>query len=143
MPAKSQISNELRNQIILKKSEGQKSREIASIFSIDSFLTIFLDFFLISESSVSKILKRHKETGNADILKRSGRPPILTKRDISFVMREVNSTPNITTEELSNMVSERKNLKIAQSTIRTMLINTFYFLNLAEQSTLFLQQKQT
>ena len=53
---------------------------------------------------------------------RSGRPRKVSNRDTSFMIREVNSDPSISSQDLANLLSERKKTTIAPSTIRTILL---------------------
>jgi len=72
----------------------------------------------VSAGSISGILKRYGVQKSAKSLQRSGRPRILTERDIRYLFRFIDQDPFITSEELR----EKANLACSVRTITRELI---------------------
>jgi transposase len=106
MPAP--LSKDLRERIIIKHKKGIKPVRIQKELEIKSL------------SSICAIIKRYEETGSIEPRPlNNGRPPKMTKKNMSDLEETVLAKPDITLEELK----EQLNLPICISRICRILNN--------------------
>ncbi len=99
------ISNEIRKLLVEAKLRGEKENDIAR-------------WLKISESSVTLIWKRYRETGSFEPTPYPGRQPILTAEKFSEVKAYVNKNPDATLDEIIEAMS----LPIHKSRLSVLLI---------------------
>jgi transposase len=87
MPPVRQITPRKRAAIIALSKTGMNYKDIAGEYGI-------------SKSGVGHIVKRFKDTGRADIKKRSGRPKVTTSADDRFIKRCVTVNPFISSNDI-------------------------------------------
>ena len=76
-------------------------------------------YFSIAKSTLYRIVKQYKETGNFKIrTSQRGRKSLLTKTDIEAIKREIEKQPDVTMNE----IKERLNLSVHPETIRKKVI---------------------
>ena len=110
MGKKKQILQETRDLIISMKDRGYTQVAISTVLKI-------------SESSISKILKRHQEYGSSCVKKRSGRPRVTTRRCDNLIKRYSVSKPTATASEIrANLPNP---LVVSDRTIRRRLQKDF------------------
>ncbi len=98
------LSKDLRERIIKLREQGKTQEQIA-------------EQLLIMQSSVSRILKRHRLMGHLKTTKPPGRPRTMTADDDKLLTELVAKTPGATLEELANSMSEEVGKAISSSII--------------------------
>ena len=87
MPPVHQVTPRKRAGIIALSKTGMKYKDIAAEYGI-------------SKAGVGHIVKRFKDTGSADVKKRSGRPKVTTPADDRLIKRCVRVNPFISCKEI-------------------------------------------
>ena len=82
-----------RERVVALRQEGYKQTDIAEVLGI-------------SQSAVSKILKRQREAGNVRPRKSPGRPRLTTRRDDRQLLNFSHRKPEIALEPSSSIVEE-------------------------------------
>jgi len=77
----------------------------------------------IPRSTVSRTLKRHRETGDVEDLKKSGRPPIISIEnfDDNLITKQIENDRQITSSRISTNLRRNHDIIISSRTIRRML----------------------
>jgi transposase len=109
MPKTVEVTPKKRAVCVALKNEGLSYREIA-------------DRVGISKSSVDRAIQLVKETGQYSSRKRSGRPPVTTKREDSAIRRVVQKNPFISSADIK---TELPHLQASTRTIRRRLFVKF------------------
>ena len=78
--------------------------------------------YKISASAACRAFNRYKTEGMLEARPRSGRPSIFSKRDESFLIREIVADPSKPSSELTESICTIKKANINSSTIRKFLI---------------------
>ena len=99
------ISQDLRERIVKLRIEGLTQDEIS-------------ERLLIPQSSVSRILKRHRETGSLSVNKPPRRPRQFTPENDAFILKKVHEKPDITLAELIESVSSELGKKVSVTVIQ-------------------------
>ena len=81
-------------------------------------IIIIIDLFGISKSAAHSTIKNYQNRGSFTSAVRSGRPKILSDRDISLLVREVIKIPSITSGELSKDLLSYSGKSVSRSTIK-------------------------
>ena len=122
MPSKTEIPNHIKNQIWNDTNEGLSLRKIGGIFLILSVkLFKSIEKFGICYSTVSKIVKKIRETQSLENRQRSGRPRKLSYRSIRYIEREVIENPSITSNEIAKKINLTRESAISDSLVRKTL----------------------
>ena len=73
---------------------------------------------VVSQTSVSKFLKRYRQSGSLLDAPHTGRKSKILKKHLSFMDEKMKANDELTSEELKNLMSKACDLNISASTIR-------------------------
>jgi len=99
------ISQDLRERIVKLRNQGITQIEIS-------------ERLMIPQSSVSRILKRHRETGSLTVGKPTGRPRQFTQENDAFIAQKTQEKPDITLAELIESVNLELGKKVSVTVIQ-------------------------
>lgn len=102
------LSKDIRERIVTLYQSGATQIAIA-------------ERLLIAQSSVSRILKRHRKTGSLEVGISSGRPRKFSPEDDAFIAQKVKQTPDITLHELIQAVADELGKKVSITVIQRSL----------------------
>ena len=109
MPPKRKETTEAERQIIINLRESQKSiRQIGEIVKRPY-------------STVKKIIDKYKNTKKLTNEPRSGRPPVLSKAQKRFIVREIKKDPKLPATKLTKAFNIRFGYNICVNTVRNVL----------------------
>ena len=100
------LSQDLRKRIVrLRKEEKLTQMQIS-------------ERLLVPQSSVSRILAKHRETGSLEVGKPTGRPREFTTENDAFIAEKIKNQPDITLYELIDKVEEEQGKKVSVTVIQ-------------------------
>lgn len=126
MPAKKELTRSERVEVIKLRREGQSFNKIASIFVL--FINITSNPYFLVKLGISKTcaydtFKKYDGIEDLSSKKRSGRPPILSARDLRNLKRIITETPSLS----SQMIAANASLPtISPQSIRRNLLKLGY-----------------
>lgn len=113
MAPRKEISVDVRNLVIKHRKEKKSYGEISKILNL-------------SRATVQTIVKNFENSGYTEDKPRSGRPMKLSRRDVSFIIREVDKNPKVTAPKLAEHIANISQKSIHPRTIqRTLKDNGF------------------
>lgn len=110
MASRKEIATDIRNLLIKCRNERKSFGEIAKMANL-------------SKSTVQTICKNFENTGTVENKPRSGRPKKLSRRDESFILKEVNENPKVNATMLAKQLAERSDTIVHPRTIQRSLNN--------------------
>ena len=121
MPIKAQLTEQQRNCIVNSHERGLKQSEIAGkfLYFLAYVLSLYLDRFNISKSTVSRIIKRFTEESTIEVRKRSGRPRKVTEATKRAILRTSINNRHMSSSEIAQEFSQfSKDRTISSSYVR-------------------------
>jgi transposase len=100
-----QVSLEHKAEIVVYYKTGSTQSELAKKYSI-------------SQSCVSKIVKRHAERGSSKRKVGSGRNPLLSEAKLKYIKTIIKREPKLGSTKLKNILQEKKKIKVSSRTLR-------------------------
>lgn len=120
MPKAPYLHNDVKEAIVRAASQGMKQNDIKKLFGV-------------SQSAVSKILKRNKERGTVITIKKSGRPRKTTSAVDKLIVRKSKFDPYATASTINRELKEFNGINIDDSTVRRRLRERNLFGRIAER----------
>lgn len=108
MANRKEIPIPVRNIVVKLRKEKKSYGEIAKIVKLP-------------RATVQTIVKNYINNKSVENNPRSGRPKKLTRRDVSFILKEVNKDPKISAPKLAEHIEECSNIIVHPRTIRNAL----------------------
>ena len=110
MTSRKEISIDVRNLVVKHRNECKSYGEIAKLLNL-------------SKSTVQTIFNNFENNGTVENKPRSGRPKKLNRRDVSFILKEVNKDPKINATKLATELETRSDITVHPRTIQRSLNN--------------------
>jgi len=99
------LSQDLRKRIVQLREKNLTQQQIS-------------ERLLVPQSSVSRILSKHRKTGSLEVGKPTGRPRQFTSEDDDFIAQKIKVQPDITLAELIQKVHEELGKKVSVTVIQ-------------------------
>jgi len=99
------LSQDLRERIVKLRAENLTQIEISKRL-------------LVPQSSVSRILAKHRKTGSLEVGKPTGRPRQFSLKNDAFILQKIQEKPDITLYELIQKVKEELDKKVSVTVIQ-------------------------
>lgn len=74
------------------------------------------------KSTVGNILKKYNESGNLAPMPRSGRPRVLSEKNVRYICRKVKNKPDIGSISITSVVNQELNVSLTARSVRNYLI---------------------
>lgn len=114
MAPRKEISIDVRNLVIKHRNEKKSLGEIAKLLNL-------------SKATIQTVVNNYNETGSTENKPRSGRPKKLSRRDTSFILKEVDQNPKENATKLAEKIALRSGTVVHPRTIqRTLNANGFH-----------------
>lgn len=110
MAPRKEISTDVRQLVVKYRNERKSFGEIAKLLNL-------------SKSTVQTIFNNFENTNNFENKPRSGRPKKLSRRDVSFILKEVDNNPKVHATKLAQEVALRSNVIVHPRTVSRTLNN--------------------
>ncbi|XP_046807519.1 uncharacterized protein LOC124420036 [Lucilia cuprina] len=123
MVPRREISKDLRNLVVKFRNEKKSFGEISKLLNL-------------SKSTVPTKFNNFKNTGTIENKPRSGRPRKLNRRDISFIMKEVDKNPKVNATMLAKELEIRSEKVVHPRTIQRTLNKNGYHSRTPRKKTL-------
>lgn len=100
------LSQDLRERIVRLREEKNLTQMQIS------------ECLLVPQSTVSRILAKHRKTGSLEVGKPTGRPREFTPENDAFIAEKIKAQPDITLYELIDKVYEELSKKVSVTVIQ-------------------------